>query len=117
MAEKYDYIPALMRHYLRNCRRRGIAFHLSRAQFEALVTSACHYCARPPYTPWNFQATGQMRDLFYYSGIDRLDNEKGYVVDNVVPCCKECNGLKSDRLTESETRAVAQALLRHRRGE
>jgi hypothetical protein len=117
VAEKFDYIPALTRHYQRNCRRRGISFRLRRAQFEALVTAPCHYCGRPPYALWSRSSTGLMHGHFYYTGIDRLDNGRGYEEGNVVPCCKECNGLKSDRLTESETRAVAQALLRHRRGE
>jgi hypothetical protein len=29
-----------------------------------------------------------------YNGIDRVDNEKGYLVENCVPCCFTCNSLK-----------------------
>ena len=28
---------------------------------------------------------------YKYSGIDRVNSEKGYVKNNVVPCCKVCN--------------------------
>lgn len=28
-------------------------------------------------------------------GVDRVDNAKGYVMDNVVPCCAICNSMKS----------------------
>jgi len=27
-------------------------------------------------------------------GLDRIDNTKGYVIDNVVPCCGHCNLMK-----------------------
>lgn len=31
-----------------------------------------------------------------YNGIDRIDNQKGYSLDNVVACCRICNNAKSD---------------------
>lgn len=31
---------------------------------------------------------------------DRVDNDKGYSIKNVVPCCETCNYMKGD-LTES----------------
>jgi len=30
-------------------------------------------------------------------GIDRWDNSQGYLADNVVPCCKDCNRAKNTR--------------------
>ena len=32
--------------------------------------------------------------IFYYNGIDRIDSNKDYTVDNVVSCCSECNYMK-----------------------
>lgn len=29
------------------------------------------------------------------SGIDRLDSSKGYVIDNITPCCRRCNVAKN----------------------
>lgn len=34
------------------------------------------------------------------SGIDRVDNNKGYVEGNCVSCCFYCNSYKSDRLVK-----------------
>ena len=31
------------------------------------------------------------------NGIDRYDNEQGYVISNVRPCCYECNMFKRNR--------------------
>jgi 5-methylcytosine-specific restriction endonuclease McrA len=33
---------------------------------------------------------------YIYNGIDRIDNERGYLPDNAVPCCKRCNQAKAD---------------------
>jgi 5-methylcytosine-specific restriction endonuclease McrA len=50
----------------------------------------CHYCGLPPYT-----VSHRKKDqAFVYTGIDRVDNEKGYTPDNVVPCCGVCNFMK-----------------------
>jgi hypothetical protein len=31
-----------------------------------------------------------------FNGLDRIDNRKGYVSDNIVPCCSDCNLAKRD---------------------
>jgi hypothetical protein len=30
------------------------------------------------------------------NGIDRYDNKKGYILENIRPCCGECNYMKID---------------------
>ncbi len=57
-------------------------------EFSALIQLPCHYCARP------LETTGR--------GMDRKDTAKGYTLDNVVPCCKRCNGVKMDHFTYAE---------------
>lgn len=47
-------------------------------------------------------------------GLDRLDNNKGYIIDNVVPCCWDCNALKQDMLTPEETKAAVEAIIKIR---
>jgi hypothetical protein len=58
---------------------RGLAFELPKALGLDLITDACFYCGTPP-EPVN--------------GIDRVDNGKGYIEDNVVSCCTRCNQIK-----------------------
>ena len=33
---------------------------------------------------------------YVYNGVDRVDNERGYSLENCVPCCKFCNRMKRD---------------------
>ena len=50
-----------------------------RKKFEEMVQYPCFYC-------------GSKEKL---SGIDRVDSRKGYVEDNIVPCCYTCNMMKN----------------------
>ena len=33
----------------------------------------------------------------FYNGLDRADNDYGYTIGNVVPCCKVCNHWKGTK--------------------
>lgn len=73
-------------------------FSLTFEEWSALVLDkSCHYCYGPLETKG--------------CALDRKDNSIGYHLDNVVPCCKECNRLKGPTLTYAEMNAVS-ALLR-----
>lgn len=64
---------------------REIPFNLERNICISLILSDCAYCNRK-INP----------ELNYYSGIDRINNELGYIEGNCLPCCKFCNFAKSN---------------------
>jgi len=109
-AQKLDYGIAcfnqLLRAYRDGAKGRGYDWDLTEAQFHELVTSPCYYCgAYPSNTYKKSDHFGE----FVYNGIDRIDNDKGYVVGNCVSCCKHCNYAKS-QMTEYEFYAWAKRL-------
>lgn len=65
--------------YRRNAKNRGLDFNFSFGEFIELWEAPCHYCGGSPRT-----------------GIDRVDSKKGYSKENVVPCCRICNWMKSN---------------------
>lgn len=85
--------------YARNCAlKRKLDFELSRAQFETLVQQPCVYCG---VTGSNVIPCPSCPEGFRYNGLDRVNNELGYIAANVVPCCWECNQSKLDRSKEA----------------
>jgi hypothetical protein len=44
---------------------------------------------------------GKKSDQCHQNGIDRMDNTKGYTIDNVNACCCECNLIKKDYIYEN----------------
>jgi hypothetical protein len=45
------------------------------------------------------------------TGLDRIDNSKGYVLQNVVTACGACNTIRSNYLTLEEAQVAIQAAL------
>ena len=84
-------------------------WQLTKEQVHHLTEQSCSYCgARPTQTvstPFN---TG----FYIYNGLDRVDNTKGYTIDNVVPCCKTCNFAKGT-MTLEEFKSWAINLCEH----
>jgi len=80
--------------YKRRARKRDHEWGLSRQEFAQLTSQACYYCGIEPSTIWDSPETN---GTYTYNGIDRVDNTKGYTLDNCVPCCMYCNKAKLDR--------------------
>lgn len=49
---------------------------------------------------------------YIYSGIDRVDNNKGYEDNNVVACCWKCNNAKAQQ-TKDEFLMWAKLIVAH----
>ncbi len=64
-----------------SAQKRGLDFLLTLEIFALLAETPCVY-------------GGGTISVKLGSGIDRRDNSKGYVTDNVVPCCPKHNRIK-----------------------
>jgi len=80
--------------YQRNCKKTGRAFELSREEFHKLIIQPCYYCGTVPIP--RVLKKG-IPDLFAANGIDRVNNEIGYVLSNCVTCCVTCNRAKHNK--------------------
>lgn len=81
----------LINSYRVGAKRRRYTWDLTPERAEELFSSNCYYCNAKPSNV--SQGTISSPD-FIYNGIDRYDNEKGYIEGNVVPCCTNCNKAK-----------------------
>lgn len=64
--------------------------NLTENQVKEMNKKDCFYCGNHP----NYFTRYKKNGSYKYNGIDRVDNTKGYIIDNVVPCCWECNTMK-----------------------
>lgn len=90
------------RYAVRNARYENREFTLTEAQYVELIAKPCFYCTGP------LPETGR--------GLDRIDNSRGYHIDNVLPCCTQCNNTRNTFYTVEETKAMITALLQFRKG-
>ena len=81
---------AIQRYYKQNARVGGFSWNLTPDQFISIIAKRCSYCeSRPTQRIVNGK-------LVSYNGIDRIDSNKGYIIDNCLPCCEICNKAKLD---------------------
>ena len=74
-------VPELWRCVQKNAYSRALLFTISEMDFDRLVIQPCYYCG--------FKSVSRL------NGIDRIDNNKGYILQNCITCCKMCNLFKN----------------------
>jgi hypothetical protein len=67
--------------------------------FLILSQQPCTYCGSLPHRIHNVYDIDKRNPKieeadFIYNGLDRIDNSKGHLPSNVVPCCTNCNTMK-----------------------
>lgn len=72
--------------YVCRAARDGYDFDLTFEELEKLVKKKCYFC--------NCDQT-IINGVKRLNGIDRLDNNLGYLKDNIVACCRVCNMMKN----------------------
>lgn len=94
LAEGEAATRSLYKSYRNRALKKEIEFNLTMEHFKELISSECLFCGAPPSTTF-----GHVRynGNIVYNGVDRLDNDFGYDVDNCVTACKECNLSKGRR--------------------
>ena len=60
------------------CKKNGKELGITEEEFLSFWQAPCTYCGEPTPT----------------SNLDRIDNSRGYFIDNIVPCCIICNKAK-----------------------
>jgi hypothetical protein len=74
------YPSTYYKHYKSGALKRELPFELTLEHFKILISKPCFYC--------NHHVSEEA------NGIDRVDNTKGYIIDNCISCCEMCNRLK-----------------------
>lgn len=77
--------------YEYRAKKKGFEFTLTREKALLCFQSPCYYCLAPPSNCYR-----GCNPPFYYTGIDRMNNNVGYRDDNCCPACFWCNRAKND---------------------
>lgn len=91
---------------------KKLAFSLSEEEFRKIAKQDCKYCGVAPLQKGNKVAA--KNGAFLHNGIDRIDNNIGYIYENCVACCSMCNDAKNSYTLE-QFREWIQRLISHQR--
>lgn len=61
--------------------KKQIEFLITKEEYENIIQKNCFLC-------------GKQNNEYHINGIDRIDNNNGYVIDNINTCCGDCNYMK-----------------------
>ena len=78
-----DYTSTSYIEYKNRASKKNLDFELSQDEYLCLITQDCYLC-------------GKNSNSHHLNGIDRIDNKKGYSMDNVKSCCANCNYMKKN---------------------
>lgn len=87
-------IHKIYQEYKNSASFRGLEFLLAEEDFKIIISKNCYHCTAKPKL-YNVGARKFFEGI-YKNGVDRLDNTKGYVLANCVPCCSTCNYSRQD---------------------
>lgn len=88
---------------------RNLNFLLSENEFEFLTSQSCYYCGVKPYQKYSSSNNGD----YIYNGIDRLNPQIGYEINNCVTACGDCNFAKQS-LTHDEFLNLVERIYNHK---
>ncbi|MGI0058309.1 MAG: hypothetical protein ACREBJ_00955 [Nitrosotalea sp.] len=79
--------------YKKHAQKLKVKFKLSKEEFEKLIQTPCHYCGA------ELSNIRKLKNLtgateYRYNGIDRIDSNSDYCLENCVAACKDCNYAK-----------------------
>lgn len=95
-SEEEICMTVLVNQYERRAKKLNKPFFLKKEEILRLLKSPCYYCGDEHSNNFRRQTKlGNVRSM-KYNGIDRVDNKKGYILENCVACCKKCNLMKSE---------------------
>lgn len=87
---------ALYGSYKIQAKYRQYKFEINKEQFCNLINDNCYYCGTPPKqsifnNTRNYSKEWKKQSIISKNGIDRIDSNLGYTIENLVTCCKNCN--------------------------
>lgn len=109
--------------YKGGAKTRELDFNLTLDEFRKYLFNKCYYCGSEP-SRLHVVKNLQQNNSILYNGIDRVNNDLGYVIENCVSCCKICNYAKQnltylefikwiDNLVNYRKNLVGETIIRH----
>lgn len=99
--------------FLFNAKKRYYKAFLSKEEYKNIVSKRCYLCGNQPsrifsnylnkdgsikkrLSKYRVTTEWAQKSIIIINGIDRINNEPFYKIENSVPCCPRCNFLKRD---------------------
>lgn len=94
MAPEQVILNSILSDYKKSARNKNLDWKLTDEEVFLILAKNCKYCDKIPSLIKHHR---RHKNIYIkYNGIDRVDNSLGYIEGNTVPCCWDCNFIKSN---------------------
>lgn len=107
--ERLRYLHLMKFGYQKRAAFKGLEFTLTEDQFIDLVKGDCFYCGVSSSTEIRRVAKRNINMLT----VDRVDSSKGYIMENCVTACMQCNTMKLNYSTEQFLNKIKAVYTKH----
>jgi len=111
---KYKQKPKeIYRGIYHSAKKRNIIINFSKEEFINWYNNQdkkCYYCKRDIKEIIKVEKKHKFYKRFKRLTIDRKDNRKGYVLNNIVLACRRCNSIKGDYFTEQQMLKIGKTI-------
>lgn len=91
---KFGPLNVYKYYYKEGARSRGFNWEISDEEFYDIISKPCFYCGSEPKPIQSLKRYIKVKESINVNGVDRLDSNLGYTIENCVPCCSMCNRMK-----------------------
>lgn len=109
--DNYSAKLKLYNRYRGDAREKDLPVEVDVITFTDIACLPCDYCNKAPD---KLCKVNESSSKIMYTGVDRKDSNIGYILDNIVPCCTQCNMIKNNLLSYEEMKAVMKLVLEMR---
>jgi hypothetical protein len=108
--------------YKAHAKQRKQVFDIDRQVFLGLIKKDCFWCGSPPSNRIRgdvvFHINGEEHKdfIFIYNGLDRINNDIGYTLNNVLPSCYVCNRARNNMTFEDFDQWIKNLISFHSEG-
>lgn len=99
--------------YKRRAKKKQLEFNLSKEDFKAITSKNCYYCGKKPSHQLKIKYN-RYNGSYIYNSIDRINNSVGYIIENCIAACGDCNKMRNSILTVEEMKIATKAILKYR---
>lgn len=81
--------------YIAKCNYYKYNFDLNIDEFNEATSKNCYYCGQYPKNTWQLWKENYGK-IVKYNGLTRINNQKGFINNNIRPSCYKCSRFKND---------------------
>jgi len=99
--------------HIKQREKQGIKVEIDSKQAVNIAKDSCYYCGNLPKEEKIYKGKFSKKQSVFLNGLDRINSDKSYTLDNIVSCCSTCNFMKNTQTLDIFLSKIKQIYNKH----